>query len=116
MNNYIQAGDNLTVTAPAAKSAGDGVKVGQIFGVAVCDAASGASVEIARKGVYTLPKLSTDVITAGDLLYWDNTNSRLTKTSAVGLLLVGVAAEAAGNGVATIAALLDGVARANQAA
>jgi predicted RecA/RadA family phage recombinase len=112
MDNFIQKGKTLTVTAPATVLSGAMVKVGQIHGVAVKDAASGAAVEVLTVGVFTLPKKSTDAIAAGDLLYWDNTNAYLTKTSATGLTLVGVATEAAIASTTTVSAKLDGTVRA----
>ena len=42
--NFIQDGRLLTVTAPAAVSSGDMVKVGSVFGVAQNDAANGVDV------------------------------------------------------------------------
>ncbi|WP_299564066.1 capsid cement protein [uncultured Sulfitobacter sp.] len=41
MRNFVQPGDNLTVTAEAAANAGDGVRLGDIFGIASGDAAIG---------------------------------------------------------------------------
>jgi predicted RecA/RadA family phage recombinase len=66
------------------------VLVGSIVGVAAFDAASGASVELALEGIYTLNKTSALAITAGDLLYLDDTNHVVNKTNSQ--KLVGVAA------------------------
>jgi predicted RecA/RadA family phage recombinase len=60
MKNYIQDGDILTVTAPAAVASGDFVQVGRIRGVAVTAAASGAQVELYTKGVFDIPKAGTE--------------------------------------------------------
>ena len=46
MKNFIQSGRTLTVSAPADIKSGDLVVVGSLFGVAYCDAAIGADVEI----------------------------------------------------------------------
>jgi predicted RecA/RadA family phage recombinase len=46
MKNYVHEGQTLTVVAPYAVSSGGGVKVGNLFGVAVYDAAQNASLEI----------------------------------------------------------------------
>ena len=103
MNNYIQPGDTLTVVAPANVSSGDLVVVGSIVGVAAFDALSGADVEVATVGVYTLPKATADVVAQGALLYWDSVASNLTVTPGTDSKpLVGVAAAAAGNGVTTV--------------
>lgn len=60
MKNYIQDGDNLTVTAPAAVASGDFVQVGRIRGVAVTSAASGAQVELVTTGVFDIPKSGSE--------------------------------------------------------
>jgi predicted RecA/RadA family phage recombinase len=60
MRNFIQTGDTLTVTAPAAVASGDFVQVGRIRGVAVTSAASGAQVELKTVGVFDIPKTGTE--------------------------------------------------------
>ena len=70
MKNYVGDGNALTVTAPAAVSAGAGVLIGSIFGVAANDAANGAEVVINTAGVYDLAKTAAQAWTAGQLLYW----------------------------------------------
>ena len=75
--------------------------MGATVGVALAAIAASTPGPVAVKGVYTLPKLSTDVVAQGALLYWDNTNTRLT-TTAAGNTLAGRAAAAAGNGVSTV--------------
>ena len=97
MKNLVQDGDMITVTAPAAVSSGDGVLVGSLFGVAVHDAASGADVVIATRGVYTMPKAASQAWTQGLKVYWDDTNKRTTST-ATGNTLIGVATAAVGGG------------------
>jgi Uncharacterized conserved protein len=60
MKNYIQDGDIITVTAPAAVASGDFVQVGRIRGIAVTSAASGVQVELRTKGVFDIPKTGTE--------------------------------------------------------
>lgn len=110
MKNYIQAGDNLTVTAAAAVAGGDGVLVGAIFGVAQGDAAAGEDVVVVRRGVFELPKVPTEVWTVGAKVYWDADASALT-TTGVDNVLVGAAVMAAANPSATGVVLLDGTIR-----
>ncbi|TAH39287.1 MAG: DUF2190 family protein [Planctomycetota bacterium] len=100
-SNAYQEGNVLTLIAPRALASGEGVLVGSIFGVAQHVAANAAEVETEVVGVFELPKLSTDVVTQGALLYWDNTNFRLTVTAS-GNTKVGVAVAAAGDGVTTV--------------
>ncbi|PZQ82665.1 MAG: hypothetical protein DI549_10820 [Ancylobacter novellus] len=114
MQNYVQAGDTLSLLAPYAVISGAGAQVGQIFGVAVGDAANGAEVELKTKGVFELTKLSAQAWTVGALVYWDNTNKRCT-TVATGNLLIGAATAIAANPSATGIVRLNGVASAASA-
>jgi predicted RecA/RadA family phage recombinase len=103
MKNYVQKGEIITVTAPADCKSGDPVAVGSIFGVACYDAANGTDVELNTDGVFDLPKVTTDVIAAGDRVYYDSAAGKLTKTAGSGSKpLVGYAVTAAGNGVTTV--------------
>lgn len=100
--NYIQPGEVLDhIVAGSAVTSGSGILIGVRLGVALKDGAVGETISVAVKGVYNLPKLSTDVVAQGAALYWDNTNKRLT-TTAAGATLAGYAAAAAGNGAATV--------------
>jgi predicted RecA/RadA family phage recombinase len=98
---YIQPGDVLDHVAVAVLTSGIGVLIGKRLGVALGNAAIGDTVALQVKGVFDMPKLSTDVIAQGDLLYWDNTNKRLTST-ATSNTLAGYAAAASASGVATV--------------
>lgn len=107
MKNFVQEGDILTVTAPAAILSGAGVQIGAIFGIAQTDAASGTPVAIKRKGVFTHAKTSAEAWTIGAKIYWDATNKVFTTTASTNTL-VGTAAAAASNPSATGTVLLDG--------
>lgn len=109
MKNYVQKGETLTLVAPYAISSGGGALVGSIFGVAAADVAGGAEGEFQVEGVFDLGR-ETGGGTAwsvGDLVYWDNTNKRTTKTS-TGNKLIGVAVKAAADGDATGRVRLNG--------
>lgn len=106
MRNFIQTGNVLTVTAPAAVASGAGVKVGFLFGIAATDAASGADVEIAVEGVYELSKVTTDAFAVGDRAYWNDT-SKLVTSTASGNTLIGQAVTVAGNPSASVAVRLS---------
>jgi predicted RecA/RadA family phage recombinase len=99
--NYIQPGEVLDVTLAAIITSGSGLLVGVRLGVALTDGAIGDTIAVQVKGVFNLPKLSTDVVAQGAALYWDNTNKRLTTTSTSNTL-AGYAAAAAGNGVTSV--------------
>lgn len=103
--NYEQAGDTVQLTAPANVITGAGLKVGSIFGVVAASAANGTKVRVHRRGVFELPKLSTDVVTEGLKMYWDDGNSRLTITASTHMM-VGHAVEAAGNPSSTVSIVL----------
>lgn len=108
MRNFIYEGDHLPFTAAAAVASGDGVVMGTVLGVAAADIAVGDTGTIAVEGVFELPKLSTDAISAGDALTWDVTNNEL-KVAAAGtgdLLACAFATEAAGAGTPTVRAKL----------
>ena len=110
MKNFIQRGDMITVTAPTGGvTSGQGVLVGNLFGVAATTAAEGESVEIATVGVYELPKLASAVIAAGGRVAWDDTAKQVVLPG-TGMVPIGVATVSAGNGAATVRVRLDGVA------
>ncbi|PQO21832.1 hypothetical protein C2I36_16245 [Rhodobacteraceae bacterium WD3A24] len=112
MKTYIQNGHVITATAPAGGiTSGDALITGSIFGIAAYSAAEGDPVELATTGVYKLPKASAAVLAVGARVAWDNTAKEVT-TPAAGRFPIGVAVEAAGNGVTSVAVRLDGVATA----
>lgn len=83
MRNFIQQGDRVTITAPSGgTTSGVGVLTGaHMFGVALTTNAQGESAEILIEGVVEIAKTSALAISIGDLLYWDNTNKVVNKTS-----------------------------------
>ena len=97
MQSYIQAGDTITLAMPYDRTSGQGVKVGQVFGVCANTALSGTDNEVKTKGVFEITKVGSQAWTVGALVYWDNTNKRCT-TSASGNLLIGAATVAVGAG------------------
>lgn len=107
MKNYVQPGDTVTVTAPAAIASGDGVLVGKLFGVAVIAAASGADVEIKTTGIFDIAKNSAEAWTQGTDIYWDNTAKVMT-TTATSNTLVAKAVLAAANPSGTGRVRLNG--------
>ena len=109
MQNYIQNGHVITVTTPAGGIlSGEGLIVGNIFGVAAYSAAEGDPLELATTGVYKLPKATAAVLTVGARVAWDNTAKNINVPGA-GRFPVGAATEAAGNGITSVAVRLDGV-------
>lgn len=80
MKTYAGEGATVTVTAPATVTSGQGVLVGDLFGAALRDAASGALVDIQVRGVVQLPKAS-GTINEGVRVFWDNSAGRITTTA-----------------------------------
>ncbi|EAR49944.1 hypothetical protein OG2516_17443 [Oceanicola granulosus HTCC2516] len=109
MKTYVQPGERITVTAAAAASAGDGVLIGNLFGVAFGDAEIGDSLTLATTGVYTMPKVSTDAFTVGAVAFWDDSNGVVTTDDDTGSnARIGLAVTAAGNPSASVNVRLDG--------
>jgi predicted RecA/RadA family phage recombinase len=107
MQNFIQPGRTLTVTAPGTIASGDVLVVGSIVGIAATDAASGADVEVDTEGVFSIPKVTTDVVSQGAPLYWNASAGKATITAGTGSKpLIGYATKAAGNGVTVVEAKL----------
>lgn len=100
-NKYVMTGQVLDYVAGSNIAVGAVVLMVNRIGVALAAIASGATGAVAVQGVFTVAKLSTDVVAQGDLLYWDAGNSRLTTTASTHKV-AGYAAKAAGNGVTTV--------------
>ncbi len=91
---FVQPGEVIDYTAGANIASGQVVLMGARIGVALKAIANGETGPMQVTGVFNIAKLSTDNMAQGELLYWDNTNSRLT-TTASGNTLAGFAAAAA---------------------
>lgn len=88
MKNFVQPGHNLTLTAAAAISSGDLVISGNIVGMAMTDAASGAEVEVACDGVFKMAKANGASLSVGDIAYYAAGEVTATNTDpAVGLVV-----------------------------
>ena len=107
-NNDLYTGAVLDYTngGGADISSGAPVLVGSRLGIALVNIPDGSTGSVRMRGVFTVAKLSTDVVAQGDLLYWDATNSRLTTTASTHKQ-AGYAAAAAGAGVTTVAISLN---------
>jgi predicted RecA/RadA family phage recombinase len=110
MKNYLQSGEVLTLVAPSGGVVtGVPVKIGQLLVIPITTAAVGESFAARRTGLFSdLAKVSAQAWTVGQLLYWDNTNSRFTTVSATGLVKAGVAGAIAANPSSTGTVLFDG--------
>lgn len=109
MRNFVQPGEVVTVVAPYAVNSGQGVKVGQLFGVGAFSASSAANVEVRTLGVFDLDKINaaSNSIAAGANVHWDDTNLKAT-VSATSNLRIGVALAACANTDTTVRVRLHG--------
>lgn len=101
MKTLVAEGRTIDHAPAAQRLSGAMTLIGTKVGVAKDDTAANVSGVFYVDGVFTVNKLSTDVVTQGAALYWDTANLRLTVTSA-GNTYAGYATAAAGNGVATV--------------
>ena len=101
MKTYIQDGDTVEVAANAAVSAGVGMLIGNLFGVALGNAGNGELVRLRTTGVVEIAKTSALAINIGDRLFWDATNKVVNKTSSA-QVCVGVAMSTVSNPSATV--------------
>lgn len=96
MKNFAGGrGETFPFTSQA-KSAGDGVLQGAIFGVSLNTYLSSETGQMILVGVFTLPKTTSEAWTLGQALYWDDSTKKLT-TTAGSLKRAGVAYAAAGS-------------------
>lgn len=107
MKNFIQSGENITLTAAADVASGSGVLVGSLFGVATGDAKLGDPVTIVRRGVFALEKTAAQAWGVGAKVFWNDTAKECT-TVASGNTLIGLAVQSAADPSDTGVVLLDG--------
>ena len=83
MRNFVHPGDDLDLIAPAGGVvSGNAYVIGAFFVIASGTTAAGAMFTGRRTGVFLLPSETGVAWAQGDVLYWDATNMRLTKTAA----------------------------------
>jgi predicted RecA/RadA family phage recombinase len=82
MNNFKAAGAHMDYKPTVAVLASTMVLVGTKVGVAIADIAANTTGALRVTGVVNYTKNTADVVAQGAALYWDNTNKRLTTTSA----------------------------------
>lgn len=104
MKNAFQDGRVLDVLLAAVATSGGVVSQGRLFGIAVTNGAIGDTIAVHVEGVFTLPKLSTAVIAAGDPVTWDiSAGEVIVAAAATGdIENFGYAVAAAGNGTTEV--------------
>lgn len=99
MKTFVQEGEIVTVLAPAAVVAGQMLRVGQLVGVAITDAASGAPVNIAAQGIFDVTKAGSQAWTVGAAIYGVGTTTLVATTATTtGNIYLGVAMAPVGSG------------------
>ena len=108
--NQIQSdGSNISLAAPVGGVVSGNVYViGNLIGVALQTAAAGDPFVLVTKGVFELPKKSTDVLAVGAKVYWDVTPGEITSTASTNYK-IGAVVEAAGNAITKCKVKLNGV-------
>lgn len=93
MKNYVSEGKTIKHKLDAAKSAGQGTLVGQLFGVCVSDGAIGDEIALMVEGVYDMPAGSGDTYAVGAVVGYDEAGDVAT-AAGLGDKNVGVCVEA----------------------
>lgn len=110
MQNFIQNGNTLTLTAPSGGVvSGAPYLIGGMLVVAVADVDEGDPFEGVCEGVFELAKNTTDTMNEGDEIYWDGTNEEFTTTSSSNYLQ-GTCVEDADNTTSVVKVKLRGFA------
>lgn len=98
MDNYVQPGEVLTLTAPSGGVVtGVPKQIGNVLVVPTVTAAVGIAFAALIRGVVSYTKVGSQAWAEGARVFWDSGNSRFTTVGA-GNLLVGFAVEAVGSG------------------
>lgn len=101
LTTYKQVGELIDYTPGADVKAGAIVVQVNLVGQVVTDIAANTKGALRVEGVITAPKLSTDVVAIGAVLYWDAGNSRCTTTASTHKI-IGKAVSVAGNGATSV--------------
>lgn len=111
MKNYVGKGERITVTGPSGGlSAGDPYVVGNIPCVMCVDVAEGETGAAMTTGVFNLTLKADDLTTsggvaiaAGDIVYYDASETNKLNLLATGNVKFGYALEPVGKGLALLA-------------
>lgn len=99
MKNDVQRGDNIDVVLTATKLSGQGNLTGaNLFGIMFANGVSGETRAVGIEGVYSVAKLTTDVMVVGAKVNWNNANTEVQLATST-LDGVGTVIEDAGNGI-----------------
>ena len=102
----VSEGNYVPYTPVSAVAQGSVVVQADLVGVAELAIPANTLGSLSVRGLYNINKLSTDVVAAGAILYWDAANSRATITASTHKIF-GRAVAAAGNGATKVLAVLN---------
>ena len=98
MKNYVQKGDVLTLTAPANVTGGQGLMVGDLFGVVAGDALNGEQFDLHVVGVFDLPAETADTFSVGQIVFWNRVSGKVTEAESESDDVIGHAVAVKGSG------------------
>ncbi len=107
MQNFVQPGNTIELTAPYTVTAGQGCLKGTIFGVACGDVTSGAVGQFMLEGVFDLTKDNSVFATVGLLVEWNNTSRKCQLSTSAGVIIGACIATATAGG-STVRVRLNG--------
>lgn len=111
MRSYLGSGDKVELTAPGGGVTVDvGYVIGGIFVVAESTVAATLKFIGARAGTFRLLKNTSEAITEGQRVFWDDSAKRVRNASATGRYLIGTAGPAELAAGLTCDVKLDGIA------
>lgn len=104
---YIQEGENITVTCESAKEYHEPMLIGDRLAVLLEPVSAGGKGTAAVTGVWKLPADGGTSVAVGQKIFWDATNERITATS-TGNKAAGFAVEAISSGDTTAKVKING--------
>ena len=103
MKNFVEKGSTINVVLGADAASGSIVTIGSVAGISAGAYLSGETAVLNLDGVYSVPKVSADVIAQGTKVYVIAGQAGITASTNV---FLGYAYESVGAGAGNIAVLL----------
>lgn len=103
---FLQDGHSINYTPTSDMLSGDVIVLGNLIGIATRPIPANTMGALAITGVFRIAKLSTDEVTTGAVLYWDDTNKYVT-LNASGTTRIGLAVADSPSGQATADVLIN---------
>lgn len=105
---FIQKGNTLSIPSATAVANDRMIILGTRVAISQVSIPAGGSGAVKISGVFAYAKLSADVVTLGQALFYDSANDRLTTTAGTNTA-AGFAVAAAAAGVTTVQVMLNGL-------